>query len=317
MIGIIKAFGEIFTRFKIPTLLGIAIITLGTGAGVFLVMQEQLLITQAGPDQTPNQVTVVNLQDTGAAITWQTNSPTRGYVKFGQNTADQTSLDDRDTTETKERTEHFVTLKNLIPKTTYQFEVFSNNSTDEKVYNFTTASDNQNTQASSLQPIIGSVIAGTQPLQNGLAYLTIPGAALQATPVTELGTFTIPLVNVYSEDFTNLAALSEDTTAKIKVVSGTVQATAAFKLSYAGQPLPPLKMGEDLDLTMPSATSTLLPSAIYDLNNDGSVNTTDYSLAVKNKGKTIKSIRSDLENLLIDDKYLQDLRDWLSNNPTP
>jgi hypothetical protein len=49
---------------RIPTLVGIVILVIGLIAGVFLVGQQQLLGTKAGPTAVPRNVKIVNREVT-------------------------------------------------------------------------------------------------------------------------------------------------------------------------------------------------------------------------------------------------------------
>src|SRR3989344_574392 len=228
-----------FTKFKIPTILGIAIIVIGIGSGVYLTTQQQNLSTQASPDQKPNEVIFSNIQDESASISWETDSPTAGFVTFGINSPDeQTALDVKDTNETQSRTEHFVNIKNLTPKTTYKIQIVSGN-LKSPVKDFTTASSSLN--QNKLQPIIGSVVnADDQPLDQGIAFLAIAGATLQSSPISSIGSFTIPLAKVYSENLANILPLDQTTKATLKIISSTGEATVSFPLSLVSNPLPPI-----------------------------------------------------------------------------
>lgn len=296
----------ILNKFKIPTLLGITILLMGIGAGIALVVKFPTFSSLASPDQLPKDVVISNIKDESAVISWQTTSPQSGWVIFGQdNTDEKTVLDDRDTTTTQSRADHYVTLKKLTPKTSYQIKIVSGEKIDDTPRNFTTPSSSIN--LNKLQPVIGSVLIGSQPVTSGIAYLSLPGASIQSSLITN-GNFIIPLAQVYQENLSNILQLDLQTTATIKIVSTDGQATATFPLILAANPIAPIRIGENLNLTPPSPTPTPLPENIYDLNSDGTINSSDYSLALKNKGKKIKAVRSELTTeRTIDQQYLDEL----------
>ncbi len=287
------------TKFKIPTLLGLGIIFIGIGVGVFLVLREQTFFTSAAQSTKPEIIyDTSNVEDLSVVISWKTSVPALGFVTFGINDAgEQTALDDRDSVP-KSHLMHYVTIKNLLPKTEYQYRIVSGNIKSE-IRKFTTAS--QTTNHSQFSPVIGSVSQDNKPIDEGIAYVAIPGANLQSALVKNLGNFLIPL--------SKLKDINDNTEAKVTIISAKGEASAIFNLKSDGVTLPVLKIGQSLDLTTPVSTPTPSTTAdlkLYDLNNDGKVNTADYSIAQKNKDKKINGV-------LIDDKYLKELTGMISN----
>ncbi len=302
---------NLLEKFKIPTLLGLGIILVGIGVGVFLVLREQIYLSNAAPSQTPQNIKVSNIDDSQVSISWQTSSPSLGFVTFGQSSpGEETTLDGRDNKLPQSHLVHFVTLKNLLPKTTYQYRIVSGKITTE-VFKFTTAP--QGTTQSNLRPVIGTVLDGENPLDEGIAFVALSGASLQSSLVKSLGNFLIPLSSLRTADLSDLYSLSEEAQAKITIVSAKGEASAVFNLKPDGINLPPLKIGQGLDLTLSQPTPSPVPTQdlkIYDLNNDGKINSNDYSLALKNKDKRINGI-------LIDQSYLNELIKMInSQNPT-
>lgn len=298
-------------KFKIPTLLGLGVIITGIAVGVFLTLKEQTFFTKAAPTQAPQNITVSNIEDTSVVISWQTSSSVSGFVTFGQNNAvEQTSLDDKDPTSDgpKPHLIHYVTIKNLLPKTNYQYKINSGKLTS-KISTFTTSSpaSNQNT----FGPVIGSVNNSGKPLDEGIAFLAVSGAIIQSSLIKNVGSFLIPLTKIRKEDLSDILPLETQMNAKITIISPTEETIAVFNLKPEGESLPPLKSGESVDLTnTTSPTPSPSPvSSIYDLNKDGKINAADYSVAQKNKGKKFNDI-------LIDDKYLKELTNMVnSQNP--
>lgn len=300
---------NLISRLRIPTLLGLGVIVLGMGAGIYTVVQNQTsLLTKASPDQSPKNITITNIEDTSVSISWQTAVKVSGFITYGLSSLnEQTVLDDKDNNVPSERMVHHITLKNLTPQTTHTFKIFSGKQSSE-MQKFTTAalSSSQN----DFSPVIGSVLEGDQPLKNGMVYLSIPGAVIQSSIIKDLGNFVIPLSKVRKQDLSDILKMEEGLISKLTVVSENGQASTLFRLTSSSIPLGPLKIGQDLDLTetTPSASSTSSTlQNIYDLNNDKLVNVADYSLSLKNKGNKIKAVRPDLDtDRVIDQKYLDE-----------
>ncbi len=292
-IGRVNSF---FNKFKIPTLLGLSIILFGTGAGVYLVVREQTFLSQAAPNSTPQNITFTNITENGVVISWQTVSPAISFISFGQVTSEeQTSLDDRDTNTPKPHLTHYVTLKNLLPKTKYQFKIISGKKpTDTLTFETTEPPKNQ----TGFTVVIGSVLDGDTSLDDGIAYLSIPGANTQSSLIKLNGNFLIPISSARKEDLSDIFPITSGTTAKITVISDKGNATVLFKLQLNLAPLPPLRLGQDIDLTtvdqVPSATPFTENLKKYDLNGDGKINVTDNAIILDVISKKTTNKNADL-----------------------
>ncbi len=271
---------NLFSRFRIPTLLGLTVIALGIAAGILLSLKQQTFISQASPDLLPQNITVSNVSDTTATISWQTSSPSTSFIRFGQNSLDeQTVLDDRDQKNPKAHLMHFVSLKNLSPKTIYEYRVVSNTSSDTR--NFTTATPISS--QTGFQPIIGSVVSNNLPLNDALVYLSIADAATQAALTKNSGNFLIPISQIRKKDLSGIYPLTPDTVAKLVILSDKGTSSVLFKLSSLKQGLPSVTLGENLDLTNP------VDNIDYDLNKDGKINSADMAVILENFGPQPKN----------------------------
>lgn len=267
---------DFFDKFKIPTVLGLGIIIAGIAVGTVMVLREQTFISQASPDATAQNITVTNITDTQVTISWQTSVPTTSFVTFGiTNPNEQTVLDDRDTKIPQAYSLHYVTLKNLLPKTTYQYKITSGKIQSE-TGKVTTATPLK--LQTGFRPIVGSVLDGDKPLNEGIAYLSIANATTQSFLIKSSGNFLIPVSQIRKTDLSGSFPTAEDTVAKLTIVSANKQATAIFKLGSFDKGLPSISLGENLDLLEVSDLDK------YDLNGDGRVNTTDYAIILQNAG---------------------------------
>lgn len=278
------------TKLKIPTLLGLGIIILGITIGVYLVAREQVFLSQATPNLTAQNITVTNITKDSVVISWQTNSPASSFITYGQTTPnEQTGLDDRDN---KPRSTHYVTLKNLLPQTKYQFRISSGKITSD-VLTFETAKPLTNQTGAA--PIIGSVLDNNTPLEEGIVYLSIPEATTQSALIKSGGNFLIPLSEIRKADLSDYQ-LAEGTVAKLTVQSDKDEANVLFNLQPNSTPLPVIKLGQNIDLTTPEETPQPSPSTKdldkYDLNGDGKINAADNAIILKNFGKSPKNERS-------------------------
>jgi len=258
-----------------------------------MTLREQILVSKAAPDLTPQKIMLTNLTADSATISWQTNSPAASFVAFGQNNpGEQTVLDDKDTTGPKPHSIHHVTLKNLLPKTKYQFKVVSGKITSD-VQRFETIEPLLN--QTGFSPIIGSVLNGNTPVNEGLVYLSLPGATIQSAPVKSGGNFLIPLSQISKADLSGAFSPTEDIVAKLTIYSELSETNVLFKLKSNMAPLPPIKLGQSIDLTaleptpQPNPTTTDLDK--YDLNGDGKINSADNAVILQYLGKNPKNGR--------------------------
>lgn len=274
-------------KLRIPTLLGLGVLLIGISAGVYLVARQQIFFAKASPNLAAQNITLTNISDSQITISWQTQVETPAFIVYGQTSTDQTVLDDRDTNAPQPHILHHITVKNLLPKTTYQYKIVSGKLTSG-VSNFTTASPAS--AQNGFSPVIGSVLKNNQSLEDGIAYLSIQGAATQSAPIKNSGNFVIPLSFVRKSDLSDTLPLESGTKAKITIISDKGESSVLLKLQLSAKPLPPLHMGQNLDLTtldLESRISTKSSENLikFDLNNDGLINASDYAIILKNFGK--------------------------------
>ncbi len=287
---------DYFNKFKIPTILGLGIIIAGIIGGVILTLKEQIFLSKASPDVNPQNITLTNISDNAVTISWQTSNPISSFITFGQTDPnEQTILDNRDSSGPKPHSIHYFTIKNLLPKTTYQYRIVPGK-TPSEVSKFTTAVPLP--AQTGFRPIIGSIIDGNKPLDEGIVYLSIADASIESSLVKDSGNFLIPLSQLRTGDLSGNFSLTENTVAKLTIISSSKQTTALFRLGSLGEALPPIKIGEDLDfINNASPTpSPLLSQDLdkYDLNSDGKINSADNAIILKNYGKNPKNKRADL-----------------------
>lgn len=302
---------SILKDLKIPTVLGLGIIIIGIIIGVFLVLQGKTFITHAYPDLTPKNITISNISDNSATISWETDGATVGFVTYGQESSEENPvLDERDgippNGKPNPHTTHYVIIKKLMPKTEYKFKVVSGSSTKSQAKTFTTSNPQA---ATSKQPVIGTVLDNDTPLEEGIAYLKIDSATIQSALIKTKGGFLIPLNNILSTGSNEPMALTDETIAKIEVVSTKGTAGISFKISQS-QHLPVLKLGDNLDLTenqdVPQPILNLSGITNFDLNGDGETNAADNAIVLNNFGKNPKDKTADLNNdSVVDEKDLE------------
>lgn len=283
----------LISKLRIPTFLGLSILLLGIASGVYLVAREQNFYTKASPSLTPKNLTLTNNDDSQVTISWQTSTETGAFITYGQSPNNQTAKDDRDNEGLLPRTIHHVTLKNLLPGIPYEYRIIEGKYTSD-ILKFTTASPASSQNG--FNPVIGSILNGNTPLSDGIVYLAIPNSITQSA-IVKSGNFIIPLSTIRKSDLSDIAPLEEGTIAKITIISNYGESSALFKLKSSSKLLPPLRLGQNIDLTsvdlkVKEATQSGLDLNKYDLHKDGRINAADYATILQNMGKSPKDKKS-------------------------
>lgn len=292
---------DFLNKFRIPTLLGIGIIIFGIATGSLLVMRGRSVTSKAFSDTTLENITLSNIADDSVTISWHTSSAVPSFVTYGiNNPTESTALDDRDNQGPQARLLHYVTIKNLLPKTNYQYKIIAGKTASENL-NFITATP-LNFQTG-LRPIIGSVLKDGKPLNEAVIHLSIPKATTQSSLIKSNGNFLIPISQIRKDNLSEGFSPQEDTVAKLTILSTSGQATVVFPLRKFESGLPPISLGENLDLTL--LEESKLDNIDYDINADGSINSADNAIILQNLGKNPKNLKADLDkNGIVDQRDL-------------
>lgn len=287
---------KFLSKFKIPTILGLGIILAGITAGVFLIVKDQVFFVKATPEVSLQNITVSNISESQVSISWQTTPNSKSFVAYGiKQTQEQTAFDDEDAKIPTERFLNYATIKNLAPETNFIYQIVSGKLRSE-VSTFKTAKSS--TFQNGFGPIIGTVFQGDNPITDGIAFLSISGASIQSAKIKSSGNFLIPVSSMKKGDLSDTFKPNQDDIAKLTISSNEGQASVLFKIKSEGTQLPPIKLGEDLDLTnqqpSPSPTPTFEELNAYDLNGDKQINSVDYSEVLLNFGKNPKNKKADI-----------------------
>lgn len=232
---------------KIPTILGIFILTIGLFAGVVLLKNNQIFKIGASPTITPKNVRVSNISDSSVTISWVTEDQTVDFISYGTGQDLNTVVYESD--DEQKYFTHSITVTGLDAQTTYGYKINSDGTNFDNngiPWQFTTGvklSDNQNSV-----PVSGSVItASGQPTKRAIVYATVNGSLL-STLTSDKGSFIIQLGLVRSPDLASFAKIdTAKTLIEISVESDTGETTTAKIFPQAANPIPALIIGQDKD----------------------------------------------------------------------
>ena len=209
---------------KIPTLIGLLIIIIGTIVTTFLVRGGSLLQIKAGPGQDPKNVQITNVSDTSFTVSYTTDDQVIGTINYGSDASvlDNVVLDDRDqlSQSVNKYKIHSITVKNLNPDTSYYFSITSGDKkylNNDAPYSSKTAKT-INKDPSSQIPLSGKVVLpdGSSPPE-GLAYVNIDGAEKLSTYLKNDGTYTLPLNNLRNMSLDDYFSIEANTIIGIEV----------------------------------------------------------------------------------------------------
>jgi len=111
---------------KVPTLLGLVVLLLGIGGGIFFAEYSLDFFSSSKVRSEPVNIRVSNTTDSLVSISWLTETATEGNVRYGLHgkAIENTSHDDRVlNTNLDKYTLHHVTIRGLDPESRYQFVV--------------------------------------------------------------------------------------------------------------------------------------------------------------------------------------------------
>lgn len=233
---------------KIPTLIGIIVLLVGTFAGVFFLRTSQVFKIGASATETPKDIRTSNLSDTSATISWITEGATTDFISWGETQTGLSKVANESDTNQKFQT-HSITLTALKPDTTYFYKInsegtnFDNNGIP---WQFTTGDSlaaNQNSN-----PISGSVItASGQPSGRALVYVTVEGYLL-STLTSDAGNFILQLNIVRTSDLKKFIQIDNaKTLLTITVQAESGDTSSAQIFPQSANPIPPLVLGQTKD----------------------------------------------------------------------
>ncbi len=251
---------------RIPTILGLLILGGGLIAGVVLVSQQQGLGIKAGPTAQPKNVKLANISTTGFVVTWTTDAPVTGFLKYSDNPT-KLSLPAGDARDqiagnVSPYTTHYVEVTGLAPDKTYYFEI----GTGSQTYDDTGKPYQVRTFTAGAPPaedvVSGKVIntAGAG-VSGAIVYVEITGSGTLAALTKSDGTYRLTLSEARdnSGKFMTYDLAKEQET--IMVQAGAEGTATAITNTATDNPVPDISLGKTHNFiggaVAPAATVTL------------------------------------------------------------
>ncbi len=200
---------------RIPTIIVILILFIGVGVSVFFDRSQQSNITSAKDVSVPSDIHFSNISDNYFNISWFTSSPSLGSVVVSNDSQKMTYIDDLDNDNIpRPRTNHYVTIKNLVENTVYTVTISSgsHNCNDSKICpTLTQKTGNKLPRVNTLPPIQGSFVTNTnQPVNGAIIYLSVGKSALLSGRTDSAGLWVIPLNNLRTPDLLGRIEISDN-----------------------------------------------------------------------------------------------------------
>lgn len=235
---------------KIPTALGLLILIGGLVAGVFLVNSRTSLEGKAGPTESPKNIKITNRGSGSFSISWTTDTPMTGYVKYSEDPAKVNlpagDVRDQISGTSQNYTNHYVNITGLGPNKTYYFLIGSGS----KTYNDNDKPFQTRTLASVSSPpedvASGKVLnADGSPVNGGILFMDVEGAETLSTITKNDGTWRINLSTARSKDGKALTLDPQKTLLSIFVQAGTAGTATATTNTAKSKPVPDILMGKN------------------------------------------------------------------------
>lgn len=243
---------------RIPTLLGLFIITIAIGITSYLVGQNTFFTGRAGPTTNPQNIRVTNISDTSVTVSYTTEGYVLGTLNFGKDISlGQRIIDEKDTDQIKEHKIHSFFIKDLSPTTRYFFSItsgqesFLNNGAPYEVVTGPTIKSKGN-----IGFIVGKVVApdGKNP-NEAEVFATSEGVSPLSASVKKDGTYTIPLENLRKEDLSEYANLKGSAIIRLLVISDSGSSSVTITAKGINN-VPPIVLSQNYDFGEVSSTPT-------------------------------------------------------------
>lgn len=254
-------------RIHFPTALGLLILFLAIGFGIYWAKTKTVSTPSTSSAAGPKQVRITNVADTSFSVSWTSDQLTGGKLKLGTDPSslkDQV-LDDRDqlSGETGSFEVHHLTAKNLKAGTKYYFKIDSGGKTYDnqgKPFEATTGPALGNPPAA--DPIYGTVLSAAQnPVEGVIVYISLANAAPLSALVKTGGNWAMSLSTARTADLKGYLTYDTQATIVNIMVQGGKQGTSPVITTTANDsPVPNIVLGQSADFraqALPPPSPTL------------------------------------------------------------
>jgi len=243
---------DIFNK-RIPTILGIIVLIGGLISGILLVGKPQNLLTKAGPTSVPKNVRVSNRRAESVTISWTTDVPVTGLLKYSDNPSNLSlpgaDVRDQISGEAGLFTTHYVVLTNLEANKTYYFEIVSGSASyndDGRPYQVRTG---VKTSLGAEDIISGKIISNKgQGVEGVIVYVEIDGGETLSTLTKSGGDWRLNLGEARNNKGQLLMYDKQNQQVSIFVQGGALGTATALTNTANDSPVGEIVMGTNVNL---------------------------------------------------------------------
>jgi hypothetical protein len=241
-----------FWNRRIPTLLGILLITIGIGITTFLVNQGVIFKSNASTTEQPQNVRITNISDNSFSVSYETDSQVIGSLNYGKDSKlGQQALDDRDqeTGKLDSHKIHNITVRNLDQQMKYYFSITSgqNNYTNgDQLFEVTTGIKLSD-QPPKQNPISGKItlIDGTSP-KEAIVYITADNSQVISTLAKADGTYILPLNSLRTNDLSSYYTFPSNEGVKMLALGESLMSNVSLSIDQIS-PIPTIILSKNYD----------------------------------------------------------------------
>ncbi len=233
---------------KIPTILGIIILLVGTFAGVFFLNMSQVFKIGADAQSSPQDIRISNISDSAATISWVTAKETADFITWGESKNNISKIE-KESENDQKFFNHSINLSGLKASSIYYFKINVDGTSYDNQnipWQFTTGM-NLGTSTSSMT-ISGSALTGSGiPAKRGLVYMTVNGY-LVSTLTSDSGSFVFQLGSLRTPDLRDYLTIDPgQTLLEISVIGAPGELASAKIFPQSARPIPPMVFGQIYD----------------------------------------------------------------------
>ncbi len=233
-------------RKKIPTILGILILTLGISSGVLLLNAKQVFKLGAEEDSAPKNIKVSNITDNGFTISFITNQKSRSFIKVGE---DRFFLGDIFIKRQEEKTGvHYFDIDGLSPTTAYFIIINSDGVNYLSDNPLSVKTGNKLSSDNVGKNLYGKVYSKSgEELRGAIVYVQCGNGGLLSTQTSSDGSWNINISKTRTSDLSQYLTIKGDNT--LIQVMVQYEQLSSFASTYADNihPLPPIILGNNFD----------------------------------------------------------------------
>lgn len=236
---------------RIPTALGVLILIGGLIAGVILVNSRQGLVTKAGPTEAPKNVKISNKRADTFTVSWTTDTPVTGYLKYSENPARITTpagdIRDQISGSSQGYTNHYATVTGLNTDKTIYFMIGSGSQLyDDAGKPFEVRTGQQ--VISPPEDVINGKVIGSNgsPINNAVVYVEVENGQTLSAMTNDTGLWRMNLA--LSRSVSSGAVLTYDsatTLVSIFVQAGISGTATAVTNTGKTKPVPDIVLGKN------------------------------------------------------------------------